>query len=240
MDHLRATFLERLRDPRAVPILARHAIPIIGVFVFRWSVLEALAAVFLDAVSSLWLVGATAAYLAAKQVDSGEPGLMAALHFWAGVLGIFLFAAGILTFAIAVPAFMLLPIVGSAGVDPRALLTSGWLPRAFGFMLLCQLPGLVQRIRHLEASGIAPEKIGMDAETGFVLHRIVMVAAMGSLLALFGSYALHLTVLVAQILGAGTEIMRDHYVGMLMAHRQPIPIPSRSTPKLRRWRRRKR
>lgn len=98
----------------------------------------------------------------------------------------------------------------------------------------------MQRIRHLEASGVAPEKIGMDAETGFVLHRIVMVTAMGSLLALFGSYALHLTVLLAQALGAVTEIMRDHSVGRLMAHRQPVPIPLRSAPKLRRWRRRKR
>ncbi|MEO6027105.1 MAG: hypothetical protein ABIR79_09600 [Candidatus Binatia bacterium] len=80
----------------------------------------------------------------------------------------------------------------------------------------------------------------MDAETGFVLHQIVMLIAMRSMLALFGRYAWHLTVLLAQALEAGTEIMRDHYAGMLMANRQPAPIPSRSTPKLRRWRRRKR
>ncbi len=55
MSDLRATLFERLRDPRAVPILARHAIPVIGVFVLGWSVLETIAALFLDALSTLWL-----------------------------------------------------------------------------------------------------------------------------------------------------------------------------------------
>lgn len=243
MDDLRATFWQRLRDPRAIPILARHAIPLIGVFVLDWSVLETLAAVLLDALSSLWLVAGIASYFAAKQFDFGERGLMDALHFWAGVCGIFVFGAGILTFALAIPASMLLPMLQSADVDPRTLLTSGWLPRAFAFMVLCQVPGFVQRIRQLEASGVAPEKMGMDAETGFVLHRIVMVTAMASMLAVFGAYALHLTVILAQAIGAGSEIMRDRFLGMLMANRHPLPIPTspaRPTPQLRRWRRRRR
>ncbi len=40
---LRAELFDRLRDPRAVPILMRNAIPVIGVFVFGWSALEAVA-----------------------------------------------------------------------------------------------------------------------------------------------------------------------------------------------------
>jgi hypothetical protein len=239
-DALRAGFLRRLADPRAVPILARHAIPVIGVFVLGWSVLETIAAVFLDALSSLWLVGAMASFFAAKQFDDGERGVVPTLQFWAGVLGIFVFAAGILTFAVAVPAFMLLPLVQRADVDPRALLTSGWLPRAFGLMVLCQIPGFVQRVRHLDATGVAPEKMGMDLETGFVLHRTVMLAAMASMLAIFGAYALHLTVILAQALGAASEIMRDEYVGMLAATRRSAPSPPRPTPTSKRRERRRR
>jgi hypothetical protein len=215
------TLLARLRDPRAIPILARHSIPVIGVFVLSWSVLETVAALFLDALSTLWLVGAMAAYFAAKQFDYGEDGVLHALHFWAGVFGIFVFGAGILTFTVGVPAFMLLPLVESAHVDPRTLLTSGWLPRAFGFMLLCQLPSFVQRVRLLEATGLAPEKMGLDGETGFVLHRTVLLAALGSMLAILGPYALPVLVVLAQAVGAGSEIMRDRYIGYLMASRTP-------------------
>ena len=239
-DDLRATFLQRLVDPRSVPILARHAIPVIGVFVFGWSVLEAIAAVFLDALSSLWVVGATASYFTAKQFDYGERGVVPALQFWAGVFGIFVFAAGIFTFALAVPAAMLLPLVQAASVDPRTLLTTGWLPRAFGLMVLCQIPGFVQRVRHLESSGVHPAKMGMDGETGFILHRTVMLTAMASMLAFFGAYALHVTVVLAQALGAGSEILRDRYVGMLMADRHPTQLAARPTPTLRRLRRRRR
>jgi len=219
MGDLRATFLDRLRDPRAIPILARHCIPIIGVFVFGWSVLETVASLFLDALSTLWLVGAMASYFSAKQFDYGETGLLNALHFWAGVFGTFIVIAGILTFAIGVPVFFLLPLVQSAHIDPQTLLTSGWLPRAFAFMVLCQIPNFVQRIRTLESAALAPEQMGMDAETGFVLHRTVMLAVMASMLAIFGPYALHVLVILAQALGAGSEIMRDEYVGMLMASR---------------------
>jgi hypothetical protein len=243
MEDLRATFLARLRDPRALPILARYAIPVIGVFVLGWSVLETLAAVFLDALSSLWLVAGIAAYFAAQQVDTGEGGIMDTLHFWAGVLGIFLFGAGILTFAVGVLAFMLLPIFQLAHVDPRELVTSGWLPRAFALMVLCQAPAFIHRVHHLEASGLAPERMGMDLETGFVLHRTVMLTATATMLVVFGAYALPLTVIVAQTLGASTEIMRDKYVGLLGTSRQSPPTPMRpapKTPQLRRWRRRKR
>lgn len=226
MSDDRATFFDRLRDPRAIPILARHTIPVIGVFVFEWSVLETVASLFLDALSTLWLVAAMASYFAAKQFEYGETGLMDALHFWAGVFGIFVFGAGVLTFAVGIPVFMLLPLVESAHVDPRTLLTTGWLPRAFGFMVLCQIPSFVQRVRTLEATALAPEKMGMDAETGFVLHRTVMLAAMGSMLAILGPYALPVLVILAQAVGAGSEIMRDRYIGYLMAARAPAPIGS--------------
>ncbi len=244
MSDLRATFLERLTDPRAVPILARHAIPVIGVFVFGWSVLETIAALFLDALSSLWAVGGVAAYFAAKQFDYGESGLIPALNFWAAVFGTFVFAAGLFTFTIGVPAFMLLPLVQGADLDPWTLVTSGWLPRAFGLMVACQVPGVLQRVRAAEASGVRPEKIGMDAETGFLLHRTVMLAMIGSMLAVFGAYALRLLVVVGQIFGACAEIMRDHYVGYLMAARTegsstPPTTPPR-TPVLRRLRKRRR
>jgi hypothetical protein len=230
MSDLRATFLERLTDPRAVPILARHMIPIIGVFVFDWSVLETLASFFLDAISSLWLIAAMAAYFAAKQFHYGETGVLDALHFWAGVFGIFVFGAALLTFAIGVPAAMLLPVVVSADVDPRELLTSGWLPRAFAFMVLCQIPSFVQRVRLLQASGVAPEKMGMDGETGFVLHRTVLLTATGSMLAVFGAYALPLLVILAQAIGVTSEIMRDKYIGMLMEiHHAPATAASPAT-----------
>lgn len=99
-----------------------------------------------------------------------------------------------------------------ASVDPLTLVSSGWLPRACGLMLACQLPGLVQR-------GIRPEKMGRDAETGFVLHRVVTLAVFASMLAL-GRFALPVLVIVAQVFGAGTEIMRDEYVKYLVANRR--------------------
>lgn len=219
MRELRATFFDRLRDPRAIPILARHMIPVIGVFVFDWWVPETVASLLLDALSTLWLVAAMGSYFSAKQFEYGETGLLNALHFWAGVLGLFIFLAGILTFTVGVVGAMLLPLVYNAGFEPRTLLTSGWLPRAFGFMVLCQIPTFIQRIRLLEAAAVPPEKMGFDGEIGFVLHRTVMLAAMGSMLTILGPYALHVLVILAQALGAGSEIMRDHYIGMLMARR---------------------
>jgi hypothetical protein len=235
---LRATLLERLADPRSVPILMRHAIPVIGVFLFDWSVLETIAALFLDALSTLWLLGAMGAYFAAKDFDYGIPGIGAALQFWAGVAGAWLVIAGILTFAIAVPAMFLLPLVDAADVDPMTLFTSGWLPRAFALMVACQIPGFVQRIREFQAAGTPPEKMGMDAETGFILHRAVMLAAMASMLAAFGRYALPILVILAQALGAVSEIMRDRLVGYLMAERHRVS--SDTSPLLTRRQRRRR
>lgn len=240
----RDLFLQRLTDPRAVPILARNAIPVIGVFVFGWSVLEAIAALFLDALSTLWVVGAVASYFGAKQFDYGETGVLDALHFSAGVLGIFLFVAGILTFALAVPMFMLLPVVLSADVDPWTLVTSGWLPRAFGLMVACQIPSFAQRIRVAQASGLPPEKLGLDGEIGFLLHRSIVLTAVGSSLAVFGAYGLPLLVIVAQTISAATEIMRDRYIGYLTASRH-APADAGAPPmtraaRLRRWRKRKR
>lgn len=240
----RGLFLQRLTDPRAVPILARNAIPVIGVFVFGWSVLEAIAALFLDALSSLWVAGAVASYFAAKQFDYGETGIMDALHFWAGVLGIFLFMAAILTFALAVPTSMLLPVVLGADVDPWTLVTSGWLPRAFGLMVACQIPGFAQRVRAAQASGLPPEKLGLDGEVGFLLHRSVVLTAVGSSFAVFGAYGLHLLVIVAQTLSAVSEIMRDRYIGYLTAARhapaESGTAPATETARLRRWRKRSR
>jgi hypothetical protein len=241
VSDLATTLRARLRDPRAVPILARHAIPVIGVFVLGWSVLETIAALFLDALSTLWLVGAMGAYFAAKELDYGETGIIAGLQFWAGVFGVFVVIAGILTFAIGVPAMFLLPLLDQADVHPLTLLTSGWLPRAFGLMVACQIPGLVQRVRHFEAAGVAPEKMGMDAETGFVLHRTVMLAVMATMLAVLGRFALPVLVIVAQTFGALTEIMRDEYVGYLMTERRGTP-PAASPagpPPRRRWRKRR-
>ncbi len=219
MSDLRATLLERLTDPRSVPILARHAIPVIGVFLFDWSVLETIAALFLDALSTLWLLAAMGSYFAAKAFDYGEPGIIPVLQFWAGVFGAWVVIAGLLTFAIAVPAMFLLPLVAAADVDPMALFTSGWLPRAFALMVACQIPGFVTRVRHFQASGTPPEKMGMDSETGFILHRTVMLAAMATMLAAFGRYALPILVILAQVLGAVSEIMKDRFVGYLMADR---------------------
>jgi hypothetical protein len=95
-------------------------------------------------------------------------------------------------------------------------------------MVLCQLPSFVQRVRWLEAQEIPPEKMGMDAETGFALHRTAVLAAIGSMLAIFGPYALHALVLATQALGAGSEIMRDKYIGYLLASRAPASAPSPS------------
>ena len=239
----RDLFLRRLTDPRAVPILARHAIPVIGVLVFDWSVLEALAALFLDALSTLWGMGAVAAYFGAKQLDYGETGLLDQLHFWAGVIGIFFVAAAILTFAMAVPVGMLLPLGLHADVDLRELVASGWLLRAFGLMVACQLPRVAARVRSAQASGLTPERLGLDGEIGFLLHRTVVLTALGGMLVVFGPYALHLLVVVAQGLGAVTEIMRDKYVSAITAALHPPAADALGLPrnaKHRRWRKRQR
>lgn len=236
MSDFRATLLERLRDPRAIPILARHSIPVAGVFVFGWSALETIAALVLDALSTLWLVGAVGSYFAARELDTGEGGLLNALHFWAAVLGVFLVIAAILTFAAAIPAAFFLPLAEGAEIDPWTLLSSGWLARAFALMVACQIPTFVQRVRSLAASGLAPEKMGMDAEVGFVLHRIAVLAGISGALAIFGRYALHLLVLVAQVFGAVSEIMRDRYIASLM----PTPKAMRSTITTKRRRKKRR
>ena len=185
----------------------------IGVFVFGWSVLETIAALLLDALSTLWMVAGMGAYLAVKDTTkSPQPGITGVLRFWASVFLTFLFVGGILSLFVVVPAFFLLPLVQSARLDPMSVVTSGWLPRAFAAMLACQLPGLVGRVRDAEAAGIAPEKMGMDKEVGFIAHRTVLLGAIASMLAIFGPYALHVLVIVAQVFGAGSEIMRDRYV----------------------------
>lgn len=239
----RELFRQRLTDPRAVPILARNAIPVIGVFVFGWSVLETLAALFLDALSTLWVVGAVAAYFGAKQFDYGERGVLDQLHFWAGVLGIFLVAAAVLTFALAIPVLMLLPLGFHTDVDPWTLVASGWLPRAFGLMVACQIPSFAERIRVAQASGLPPAKLGLEGEIGFLLHRTVVLTTIGSVLVVFGAYALHLLVILAQTIGAVSEIMRDRYVGYLMTSLHSPAGPDTGTtqePRRRRWRKRKR
>ena len=210
-----------MTDPRAVPILARHAIPVIGVFVFDWSVLETVAALLLDALSTLWMVAAMGAYLAVRDTTKAPPpGVPGVVRFWASVVLTFVFVSGILSLFVAVPAFFLLPLVQSAHLDPTSIVTSGWLPRAFAAMLACQLPAVVGRVRAAEAAGIAPEKMGMDKEVGFVAHRTVLLGAVSSMLAIFGPYALHVLVILAQVFGAGSEIMRDRYVTLVMGMRQ--------------------
>jgi hypothetical protein len=214
---LRAELLERVTDPRAVPILARHAIPVIGVFVFDWSVLETIAALLLDALSTLWGVAGMGAYLAVKDTTKAPvTGVKGHLRFWASVVLTFVFVGGILSLFVMVPAAFLLPLVEGAHLDPMTLVTSGWLAAAFAAMLVCQLPRIAGRIRDAEAAGIAPEKMGMDTEVGFIAHRTVLLGAVASMLAIFGPYALHVLVIVAQVLGAGTEIMRDHYVAHIL------------------------
>ena len=237
MSNVRAEFFDRLTDPRAVPILMRHAIPVLGVFVFDWSVLEVVAALLLDAVSTLWVLGAVGAYFAAKEVaPSDDTSVLAYLEFWAAVFGMFLVLAGLLTFMVGVPASFLLPVVLRADLDPMTLVTSGWLPRAFGAMLACQLPGFAQRVRAAQAAGPGEAKRTIQGEVGFVVHRVMMLASLSSLLYLFGRYGLDLLVIVAQVLGAGTELMRDHYIGHLMAPERPGGASSAAA--TRRYRRR--
>lgn len=241
MSNVRAEFFDRLTDPRAVPILMRHAIPVLGVFVFDWSVLEVVAALLLDAVSTLWVLGAVGAYFAAKEVaPSNDTSVLAYLEFWAAVFGMFLVLAGLLTFMVGVPASFLLPVVLRADLDPMTLVTSGWLPRAFGAMLACQLPGFAQRVRAAQAAGPGEARRTIQGEVGFVVHRVMMLASLSSLLYLFGRYGLHLLVIVAQVLGAGTELMRDHYIGHLMARERPGGAsPAAATQRYRRRRRRR-
>jgi hypothetical protein len=164
------------------------------------------------------------AYLAVKDTaKSPTTGLTGTLRFWASVFVTFPFVAGLLSLFVIVPAFFLLPLVQSARLDPMALVTSGWLPRAFAAMLACQLPGLVGRVRDAEAAGIPPEKMGMDKEVGFIAHRTVLLGVLASMLAIFGPYALHALVIVAQVFGASSEIMRDRYVAHIIGADPPLP-----------------
>jgi hypothetical protein len=89
--------------------------------------------------------------------------------------------------------------------------------------------------------------MGMDAETGLVLHRMVMLAVVATMLAAFGRYALPVMVIVAQAFGAGAEIMRDEYVGYLLSDRSNSarsataspPAPRAPTPRPGRKRRKR-
>jgi hypothetical protein len=66
-----------------------------------------------------------------------------------------------------------------------------------------------------------------------------MLAMLASMLAVFGPYALHVLVVVAQAFGAGAEIMRDHYVGYLMTDRRPAQAAAAPATAPRRRRRRR-
>jgi hypothetical protein len=82
--------------------------------------------------------------------------------------------------------------------------------------------------------------MGMDAESEFVLHRTVMRTAMASMLAIVGAYARHVTGVLTPPRDDGSDTLHAMDVGMPTVYGRLPPLPTRPTPKSRRFRRRRR
>jgi len=212
------TLRGRLRQPRVWLIAARHAVPLVGVFALEWSALETTAALFLDALSSLWLLGALAAYFTMRRLAHGDEDFLDRVNLVVGGVCLFAVVAALLTFAVAVPAwFAALALFGAPATDWRVLLEHGRLVQAFGVMLALQAPRF---FAVLTGPARDPAGLGLDTQVGFLLHRLVTIAIAATALSVLGSAAIDAVVVVAQAYAAGTEIMRDHVERYLRASRR--------------------
>jgi hypothetical protein len=206
---------ERLaRDPVAWATVVRHLVPIAGVLFAGWSALEALAALFLDALSVLMCLAAVASTFAVGVFTHDDQDLVDRLNVLAGGVVIFLVVSGLLAFALAVPGFMLWSSALRASGDELWEMARGAsLQATFASMLAFQVPRYWSLVTRFDAE--SARRI-VEPEVGFVLLRMVLVGGAGVLVGALPAEASVLGALVAaQAVLAVTEILSDRYLAAL-------------------------
>lgn len=198
---------QRPSDLEAAAIIARHSIPLIGVFVLGWSPLEVVASLFLDSLSVLARAAGVGTYFNTNMFAYEDQGLIDRLNLIIGAFVVFLVVFGLLAFALGVLGFFIWGyVLHPNDVDLLGLLYDRSLAVSFGAMLTCQLPGMVQFIRaHDEESArtvVAPE-------VGFILRRVAIIAGACSVLGVLpGAIALGAAIVLIQMVLAASEIFR--------------------------------
>ncbi|MBM4243210.1 MAG: hypothetical protein FJ148_05255 [Deltaproteobacteria bacterium] len=208
---MKDVLLERVTgDPTAWAMILRHLVPIVGVLLFGWSALQSLVALFLDAWSVLLCLAAVAATWSMRGFVHDDMDLADWANLVTGGAVLFAFIGGLLGFAIAVPATMLLGAVAHDEAETLwQMLRSTSLLSSLATMLAFQVPrwwALSTRADEAHARRV------VELEVGFVLVlvRTVWTGMAGLAFAVLPAGAAVLGALVAaQTVLAVTEILSD-------------------------------
>ena len=226
---LRADPRALARDPRTWAVVARHALPVVGALALGWSAAEALVAIVLDTLASVWCVGAIASWYATIERGAGKP--RAAL-VREGVVT-FALVALVLAVPVAVPAVILwASVLAKAGVEASELVRSASLWSAFGLLALLQTPRFAAFVA---ANDPESARRAIEPETGFLLRRLILVSLACSWVSFLSGDALLLGGLAAaQVALAAHELLGDRLFA-------PAPAPPVATaaPRARRRGRRR-
>jgi len=223
-----------LREPRTWGILARHMVPVAGVLLLDWSGIQAISVVALDTLAGLWCVVAVGAVLVAREQWYGaEKDLYSAV---VGGLVVFGIVAGLMTFMVAVLAFVLGgSALERADLEPRELLEDGWVYWAFGGLLVMQVPHFLTLM-----SGITGQtaKSVLEPRVGYLLRRFALAGvACSSLAFLWGWAAVVGALVVTQLVLAAHEVFGDKLHATLFPEiAPPTAAPDGTRPAWRRKR----
>ncbi len=211
-----------LREPRTWGIVARHMVPVAGVVMLGWSGIQAISVVALDTLAGLWGVVAVASILAAREkYDADARDLYEAIITGLLVFGI---VAGLLTFAVAVVAFVLAgSVLARADLDPSELLEQGWVFYAFGGLLVLHAP---HTITILATTTGKTAKSVLEPRVGFLLRRLILAGMACSFLSvLWGRAAVFGALVVSQLVLAAHEVFGDRLHAVLFPESVPKPSP---------------
>lgn len=198
---------QRAGDLEAAAIIARHSIPLIGVFALGWSPLEVIASLFLDSLSVLARATGIGIYYNTSPFAYEDHGVIDRLNLIIGSFVVFLIVFGLLAFALGVLGFFVWGyVLRPNDVDLSTLGYDRTLAVGFGAMLACQLPGALQFIRaHDEESA----RTVVAAEVGFILRRVALIAGACSLVGILpGEIAVGAAIVLIQAVLAASEIFR--------------------------------
>jgi len=237
---MKDVLLERVTgDPTAWATILRHLVPIVGVLLFGWSALQSLVALFLDAWSVLLCLAAVAATWSMRGFVHDDMDLADWANLLTGGAALFAVIGGLLGFAIAVPATMLLGAVAHDETETLwQMLRSPSLLSSLATMLAFQVPrwwALSTRADEAHARRV------VELEVGFVLVRTVWIGMAGLAFAVLPAGAAVLGALVAaQTVLAVTEILSDRMLLGLAAGTRTLDTASGSAGAARSARKRRR
>lgn len=188
-------------------VIARHAIPVVGVLAFGWSVLECVLAVFLDSISTFCCLGAAGSFFAVRDFAYEDQDVIDRLNLVFGGIFVFVLLVGLLTFAIGVPGSMLLAVTLQASrADVWQTAQNPALWKTFGAMVLFQLP----RLRHFLELGSDAAKPLVQREIGLILFRHIVIGMLCVVLGILPEGVVLVgTLLLVQVVLAGSEMYAD-------------------------------